>query len=122
MTRIAILTLILVGATGCVGAPPDNTNDPEGCEALDVTACAQDATCATINGRALQDDGAGGECVDFSVQGEPLGCMADDVGCGDAETLAAPPGDADSCTWFSSTCVPAGWVSCGDVADECAGR
>jgi hypothetical protein len=102
----------------CTTSDPEDTAGTE-CPSYSVTECADHAECGFINGRLLQDDGAGGQCVDFSVDGEPVGCLGVGMGCGDAETLAAPADDPDACTWFPSTCIPTGWVSCGDVADEC---
>jgi hypothetical protein len=69
----------------------------------------------------MQDDGAGGICVDFSASPVALGCDVADMGCGAAETLAASPDDPSTCWWFPSTCVPAGWGGCASSEyGECA--
>lgn len=105
----------LVMLAACV----DGTAKDPACEDVAPEDCAATEGCAAITGRLLRTDTTPDPCVDFTDPGEPLACMSADGGCGDAETLAAPPDDPSACTWFSSTCIPAGWVSCGDVADEC---
>lgn len=108
--RILLLCLLVACADG----------DPTPCAERDVADCSGD--CTTIDGRAMQDDGAGGTCVDFTAASEPIACMDAGSGCTTAETLAAPPGDPAACTWFSSGCIPEGWTSCGEMAaNECRG-
>ncbi|MED5374013.1 MAG: hypothetical protein VX899_23550 [Myxococcota bacterium] len=118
---------LLIPLIGCFGASEDTSGpedtDPLVCAELSLEDCATEgvAQCSLLSGRALQDDGAGGQCVDFSVDSEPMGCIDDDQGCGDAETVAAPADDPENCThWFPSTCLPDGYVYCGSSIDECA--
>jgi hypothetical protein len=100
------------GAADDTGGGADDTGASGDCAARPPDACEDDARCASIDGRPLEDDGAGGACVDFSRPGQPLGCMSADGGCGDAETLAASAAEPDTCWWFPSTCLPAGWTGC----------
>jgi hypothetical protein len=90
----------------------DDTGSAADCATMDPTTCAGRSDCSTIDGRQMQDDGSGGQCVDYSQASEPVGCMNADWGCDDAETLAADPASPDACWWFPSGCLPTGWVSC----------
>lgn len=115
------------GATGVGGDPGgggaggDSGGQPAACGSLSVAGCGSRPDCSNIDGRPMLDDGAGGLCVDFDQPQSPLGCMPADMGCGDAETLAASADDPSTCWWFPSTCVPAGWSGCAiSEYGECA--
>jgi hypothetical protein len=90
----------------------------EDCPDLDVDTCAEHGVCRTIDGKPLVDDGAGGLCVDWEgTPSEPFGCMGADIGCPAAEGYGAPVDDPSACAWFSSLCLPAGWVACDPAVD-----
>ncbi|MBN2801305.1 MAG: hypothetical protein JXX28_19345 [Deltaproteobacteria bacterium] len=110
-----MLTLLITLLLGCPAEALTCADQlPDDCEA---------AGCAVIAGRLLQETDDGAHCVDFTGERVPQGCMEAELGCGDAETLAAPPDDPDACWWFSSTCLPPGWVTCGEGwADACPTR
>lgn len=90
----------------------------EDCPDLDVDACADAQACRTIDGKVLADDGSGGLCLDWEgTPSEPYGCLAADAGCPAAEGYGAPADDPSACTWFSSLCLPSGWVACEPAVD-----
>jgi hypothetical protein len=96
------------------------------CETLDPATCATEASCVTIDGQVVHDDGDGGTCIDSSEARVSVGCMDADALCTTAFTWAAPPdGDADvtACMMFSTGCIPLGWEVCGGEFgfEECDG-
>jgi hypothetical protein len=116
--RIVLLLSGLLAALATSKAPidsgdsdPDDTAVAATCANTAVESC-EDQGCALIRARELQDDGDGGVCVDWSDETVPKGCMDADLGCAEAEALAAPADDPTDCWWFSNLCLPEGWVSC----------
>jgi hypothetical protein len=81
------------------------------CAETPVEACAADARCAVIEGRAYTWDDAAA-CYDTGVP-TAAGCMDRDSGCNDRVTYAKASESSD-CTFFSSQCVPSGWIDCED--------
>lgn len=94
---------LFVLAGGCVEQEPLAS-----CATVAPEDCADTPGCAAISGRPVADDGAGGSCVDYSVESVPLGCMSADLGCGSAITNAS---DAEGNMYvFPSTCLPEGFA------------
>lgn len=85
----------------------DTDTEAPSCDTVAAADCDTTSGCAAIRGREVTED----DCIDFTADAEPFGCMQEDQGCGDAETWARP-GDGAECVWFSSTCIPSGWIAC----------
>jgi hypothetical protein len=86
------------------------------CEEL----CLDGLECHHISGREIHNKETV-PCVDWSQESVAKGCLSNDMGCGDAETYAAPSDDPSDCWWFPSTCVPTGWGACENImmVSEC---
>jgi hypothetical protein len=89
------------------------------CSLLDADACGGVDGCQTISGRELVDDGQGGQCFSFESQEVEVGCMGEDIDCGDAITFAASPDDPENCHMFNNTCIPSGWTACEASFEVC---
>lgn len=110
-SRVVLVTSAL-GLFSC-GTADDSSTETAllQCDELSVEQCLDGPDCAYLNGREIHDIDTE-PCVDFSQDTVAKGCIANGMGCGAAETSAAPSGDPSDCWWFSSTCVPTGWVAC----------
>lgn len=121
------LPLLLLGFLSACDDTDKEEDDSGGgstiaCADMDVDTCATTDRCATIDAREIQtQDGV--QCVDFALPSVPRGCGTAELECGQAITYAAPPEDPEACWWFSSTCLPSGWVTCGGMdVGECGSR
>ncbi len=103
----------------CVGGDPKETANPE-CYDLDVASCADDPSCTTLDGREITVPDTGGATCYNVGSPEPLGCLPAGTGCTAVITLATPPGGGEPCYYFTSGCVPEGWVSCDAAFDGMA--
>ena len=83
-----------------------DTSEPS-CDAVAAADCDTTSGCSAIRGREVTED----DCIDYTADSEPFGCMQEDLGCGDAETWAKPS-EGDACVLFSNTCIPSGWITC----------
>lgn len=105
------LSMLLLG---CGDEEPDDSDPPAViCEDLDVDACAAESACQTIDGQSFGEDD-GEVCYDADAPAEPRGCMDAGDDCGAAITYAKPSADG-ACVYFSSSCIPDGWMSCSDL-------
>jgi hypothetical protein len=119
----SILGLISCGATddSALDSNQPTTTDsatqsttgtmPLQCDELSVEECLDGPDCRYINGREIHNRDSD-PCLDFSDDPVAKGCLASEMGCGEAETYAAPSGDPSDCWWFSNTCIPTGWGAC----------
>ena len=85
----------------------DTDTDTPSCDTVAAADCGTTDGCATIRGRDVTD----ADCIDYTADATPYGCMQADGGCGDAETWARATEDGD-CVLFSDTCIPDGWLTC----------
>jgi hypothetical protein len=124
-STLNLLFVSLLSVACGVNNPPDSgdssidTGDAS-CATLDADVCSENAECHPIGGLALQEDGSGGLCHDFSDPAEILGCMSLNQGCTGALTYGRPEGSDDQCILFMSGCLPNGWVVCDMYTDECS--
>ena len=106
------LVLIIAASASLATSKASET----GIDSGDVFECATTAPaecaaagCVAIEGRVI-DEG----CVDYTEDGEALGCM-DVAACTAVESAASSPDDPDTCYVFPSGCLPAGWTECVDA-------
>ena len=105
------------GASADSGDGGVDSGAPVACETLEVETCAGESDrCWVITGVPVVGDGAGRWCIDYATS-TGVGCQSNDVGCDGSIKWAAPPSDASDCHMLGS-CVPTGWISCADPAQE----
>ncbi len=101
--------------TGSTETGSTETGTPDTPDCAEVTAeeCGERPDCLTVEGRPAQatDDGF---CVEYAATPTAHDCQDGKGGCGDIPYLAAPADDPSVCWWFPNTCIPDGWVLCGD--------
>ncbi len=97
------------------GSTETGTPDTDAPDCAEVTAeeCGERPDCLTVEGRPAQatDDGF---CVEYAATPTAHDCQDGKGGCGDIPYLAVPADDPSVCWWFPNTCIPDGWVLCGD--------
>lgn len=94
-----------------------DTTPPDACSGLEQAACEASTECRPIMGAPAEETCAGNYDNWMTVYS---GCMAADVGCGDAESCAIEPGSGQR-RMFPDTCTPAGWAGCScEVGSTCS--
>ena len=138
MKLFNIVFVVLMATVAACGATDDTNTDsqepvttdsdtsttsntmPLQCDELSVEQCLDGPECRYISAREIHNKDTV-PCVDWSQEPVAKGCLSNDMGCGEAETYAAPSDDPSDCWWFPDTCVPTGWGACETLmmVEEC---